>query len=72
MMIETFRSKANTYCDSCGDKMNDATGIKYSYSIAERKQATYIYLCKNCLNELAIKCKRSYYIDKFDEDIKND
>ena len=71
-MIKTFRHKAKVYCDFCGDVMNEATGIKHSYLIAEREQSSCIYLCKNCLNELAIKLKRSYYIDKFDEDIAND
>lgn len=71
-MIKTFRHKGNTCCDFCGEKMDNAMGIKCLYLLAEREQAVYIFLCKNCLNELAIKLKRSYYIDKFDEDIKND
>lgn len=71
-MIKTFRHNGNACCDSCGEKMDNVMGIRCSYLLAEREQAVYIFLCKNCINELAIKLKRSYYIDKFDEDIVND
>lgn len=74
MAIRTFKCRVDgewaTLCQSCGKSMFEPTGIVVDFQ-EQRTWVTTIYLCKDCLNELATKSKRLYYTNVAEEDYTN-